>query len=290
MGMLMDAVFPMIANHKMNKTVRKKMNPENETGEYIGPEGVLIHVKDPDALSIEILKEQYMGTLQVKDKLEDKAKTNIIGVSISITLIMGAYGVLSVLNEKYPYPVLSWIMFVLFVITVAYMLIAGILVIHLLISENEIYVVKLNSFASGGKILRDDYDICIAQNQRKNTIRNNYVFSSYECMRNALICLFIILVLVVIPLSLSSNDTHEIHTRSSQSYSFLFASSVVGIVKEDELRTSVESAIINKIESTELSDASQSFGIIDNNCNLFIKFEVSDDFVKVLLIEPYTVP
>ena len=290
MGKLMDAIFPMIANYKMNKILRNKLNPKNEAGEDIEPEGVLDYVENPDALSLEILKEHYLNTQRAKDKFEDKAKTNIIGVSISITLIMGTYGVLSVLNDKYPYPVLSWILFALIVISVAYMLIAGILVIHLLIGENEIYVVKLNSFASDETILRDDYDKCIAQNQKKNIIRNNYVFTSYECMRNALVCLFVILILVAIPSSLPNNDAHEILIHTSQSYSFLFSSSVVDFIKDEELRTSVESAINSKIESTQLSDVSQAFGIIDNNNNLFIKFEVSDGSVKVLLIEPYTVP
>ena len=46
-----------------------------------------------------MLKEQYDETFNTKEKIEDKAKTNIIGISISITLIMGASGVLSILNS-----------------------------------------------------------------------------------------------------------------------------------------------------------------------------------------------
>jgi len=290
MGKILDAIFPMIANHKMNKILRSKLYPKNEAGEDIEPVGVLYYVDNADKLSLESLKEQYADTFEIKDKLEDKAKTNIIGITISITLIMGASGILSALNEKFPSPSLSWILFALFVITVAYMLIAGLLVIQLLISENEIFVVKLNSLASGEAKLRDDYDKCISQNQIKNTIRNNSVFTSYECIRNALICLFIILVLVALPFNAPSDDTDKTLTYSSQSYSFVFSSSAVDYIKGNEVRDVVESAIASTIENSEPSDGTQSFGIVDSNSNLFIKFEVSDSAVTVLLIEPYIIP
>ena len=244
MGKIFDAIFPMVANYKVNKIVREKLHPKNEAGEYVEPEGVLSYIENSDKLNLETIKEQYNETFRVKDKLEDKAKTNIIGVTISITLIMGASGVLSVLNEKYPFPALSWILFLLIVISVAYMLTAGVLVIRLLTNENEVYIVKLSSLASDEATLRDDYDKRISQNQNKNTIRNNYIFTSYECIRNSLICLFIILILATIPFSSSSKNTDEVLTYSSQSYSFMYSSSAVDYIKENEVRVAVENAII----------------------------------------------
>ena len=139
--------------------------------------------------------------MRVKDKLEDKAKTNVMSVSISITLIMGASNFLSVVNKKFcQNPFISWLNFVLFIISVSYMLIAGIFVVRMLISENKKYVIALDKIVGDDNALKEEYSIRIAQNQYANIIRNNYVFTSYECIRNALLCLFISLIFVAIPL------------------------------------------------------------------------------------------
>lgn len=290
MGKILDVVFPMIANHKANKALYEKIHPKNEAREDIKPAGVLCNVDNADKFSMETLKEQYAATFKTKDKLEDKAKTNIIGITISITLIMGASGILSTLNKKYSSLLLSWILFALFLITVAYMLTAGLLVIRLLISENEIYVVKLNSLASGGMELRDDYDMCISLNQIKNTIRNNHIFTSYECIRNALVCLFIVLVLVAVPINMPKDNTDKELIYSSQSYSFLFSSSAVDYLKDNEIRDAVEKVIVSTINTSKPNEETQTFGIVDNRNNLFIKFQVADIVVTVLIIEPYTMP
>lgn len=276
----------MMANYKMNIKLHKKLDPQNEIGEDIEPVGVLCNVENSEKLSLNSLKEQYEDTFRAKDKLEDKAKTNIISVTISITLIMGASGILSTLNKKFPYEFLSWILFALFIVSVAYMLIAGLLVIQLLIGENEIYTVRLDSLAVGETTLRDDYDKCIALNQTKNTIRNNYVFTSYECIRNALVCLFIILVLVVIPFNSSSDNTRQSLGYSSQDYSFVFSSSAVDYLENNAVRSTVESAIIDTIVKANSNGTIETFGIVDSNSSLFIKFEVLDNTVTVLLIEP----
>lgn len=285
---LLDAVFPMVANYRANKVVRKKIHPKNENGEDIEPVGILSFIENADNLSLEIIKEQYNETFLQKEKLEDKAKTNIIGVTISITLIMGASGVLSTLNEKYPSPIFSWILFLLIMLSVAYMVTAGILVIRLLNNENVVYKVKLSSLAADELRLRDDYDKCISQNQNQNIIRNNYIFTSYECIRNSLICLFAILILIALPTNSLSKETEETLTYSSQLYSFMYSSSAVDYVKMNEIRMAVEDAIIDTIEDIAPRDLSKTFGIVDDNSRLFIKFEVNNKSINVLLIEPYT--
>lgn len=85
---LLDAIFPVIPNCRANKIVRQRIHPKNENGEDIEPSGILSFIENADNLSLEIIKEQYNETFKVKEKLEDKAKTNIIGVTISITLII----------------------------------------------------------------------------------------------------------------------------------------------------------------------------------------------------------
>lgn len=285
-----DIVFPMIANHRDNKKVYKDLRPKNDAGEDIEPKGILCYVENSHKLSIDSLKEQYADTLKVKDKLEDKAKTNILGVTVSITLIMGASGILSKISEKFAHPALSWISFSLFIISVAYMLIAGILAIKVLISENEISVISLKNIAEAGDSLRDDYDICIAQNRRKNTIRNNYVYTSYECIRNALICLFAILILVTVPIKASQNNDRAVSTHNSQGYSFVFSSSAVDYIKENDIHDVVEDAIMDILGKPGTDYNAQTLGIVESRQSLFIKFMITDNVITVLLIEPCIVP
>lgn len=290
MGKIFDAIFPMIANRNANKILLEKMSPKNESGEDIKSVGILAYIENADKLSIDILKEQYEYAFKAKDKLEDKAKTNVIGITISITLIIGASGILSSIAEKFQNPFVIWFSFLLFIISVTYMLIAGILVIRVLINENEVYVVKLNSLANGGEILKNDYDICIARNQAKNTIRNNYVFTSYACIRNSLICLFAILLFVAIPFNWSNKYTSEVLTQSSQAYSFAFASPAVDYIKENDVRNVVEVAIINAIEHSGQNEYDGTFGIVDVNSKIFIKYKVLENYIQILLIEPYITP
>lgn len=287
MGKIFDVTFPMIANYRDNSIVRKKIHPKDENGNTVEPDGILHYVENSDKLDLKTLKEQYDETFRVKEKIEDKAKTNIIGVSISITLIMGASGMLSELNNKYPLPIFLWATFALIVVSIAYMLIAGILVIRLLTNENEVYVVSLNSIASSGETLRNDYDKRISQNRNKNIIRNNYLFTSYECIRNSLICLFVIMVLTITPISFQNEQGSDCLLCSSEPYSFLYSSVAVDYIQKSNVQGVVESTVYKAIKDVEADGSVQTFGIVEESSNLFIKFNVSGDSIEILLIEPY---
>ena len=287
MNKVIDLVFPMISNCQANAKLRKKIHPKDENGQDIEPESILSYIENSDLINLDILKGWYDETFKAKEKIEDKAKTNIIGISISITLIMGASGILSVLNNKYPSPAVSWVAFVLIVVSIIYMLTAGILIIRLLTNENEIYMVTLSELALGGKILRDQYGKRISQNQNKNVIRNNYLFTSYECIRNSLVCLFVILILTTIPINLKSEDISDNALYQSETYSILYTSSVVDYIQKHDAQSIVERSIFEAVERIEKNNNAQALGIIDERNHLFIKFRVIDNSIEILLIEPY---
>lgn len=284
---VIDLVFPMLCNCQANAKLRKKIHPKNESGQDIEPESILSSIDNSDQIDLDILKGQYDETFKTKEKIEDKAKSNIIGISISITLIMGASGILSVLNSKYPFPAVSWVAFVLIVASIIYMLTAGILIIRLLTNENEVYIVTLGELASDAETLRDQYGKRISQNQNKNIIRNNYLFTSYECIRNSLICLFAILILTTIPLDLKNDDINDGALYLSETYSIMYSSSAVDYIQKYDTQSIVERAIFEAVERIEKNDSAQVFGIVDEINHLFIKFRVIDDSIEILLIEPY---
>lgn len=263
MNKVIDLVFPMISNCQANANLREKIHPKDENGQDIEPESVLSYIENSDRINLDILKDRYDETFKTKEKIEDKAKTNIIGISISITLIMGASGILSVLNDKYLSPAVSWVAFVLIVVSIIYMLTAGILIIRLLTNENEVYMVTLSELASGGEILRDQYGKRISQNQNKNVIRNNYLFTSYECIRNSLVCLFVILILTTIPIDLKSDDISDNALYQSETYSIMYTSSAVDYIQKHDAQSIVERSIFEAVERIEKNNNAQALGIID---------------------------
>lgn len=284
---LIEFLFPPIQNYQANKKLKATLHPKNEKGEEIAPSGILCYIDNSDKLGIETLKEQYDETDRIKNKLEDKAKTNIIGITIAITLTMGASGILSAVSEKFQQPLFAWIVFVLLVVSVAYLLTAGLLVIQTLIAENEIAVVSLKNIADGGKALRDDYDKCIGLNRTRNVIRNNYIYTSYECIRNALICLFAILILVTIPLGEGQVNRHFSYVSTTADYTFSYSSDTIEYLKKENDLSSIEGSIVESIRDLASKQELETYGFLDSYDGLFIKYSVSGTRVTVLLIEPY---
>lgn len=203
MNKIVNIIFPFYENWKANIIIKTRMFPKNDQGEDSLPTGIMEDVEAPSNITTEKLEELYKYTFKVKERLEDKAKVNIIGITISVSLIVGATGLLSSINTKFENSFVPLCAAILLIASVAYMIISGCLVIHMLTNENETYHVSLNSIAKDERTLRGEYDKCIAQNQRKNTIRNNYISTSYACIRNSLVCLFILFLFIVASNNLS---------------------------------------------------------------------------------------
>ena len=67
------------------------------------------------------------------------------------------------------------------------------------VKAQETLVVSVNRRYN--KDTKIKYDDCINRNISRNIIRNNLVFASYICIRNALICLIMLLILMTIPIA-----------------------------------------------------------------------------------------
>ena len=193
-------LIPVLGNRKANNKLREKLkNNAEQGGERL--QTPLSTSSNPDAITVEILKEQYADALKTKDKFEDKAKATIICVTISVSLILGASGLLTTVASRFDFPLVKWLSYMLFLYAVLSMIFAAIMDIKVLMDENIVYL--FHSDCPEEKI-RETYDICIGKNETQNIIRNNYVFTAYECIRNALICLFAIMAIAVIPVHGSS--------------------------------------------------------------------------------------
>ena len=274
---ILFVIFPVIGNLKTNNVLRKRLkNNSDQEGEQL--QTPLKQSSNPDAITVDSLKEQYANALKVKDKFEDKAKATIVCVTVSVTLIMGASGLLTTLSGRFNHPLVRWLSYALFLYAVLSMIAAAIMDIKVIVNENVVFTFPVDCSEENA---RETYDVCVGQNITQNYIRNNYVFSAYECIRNALISLFVIMALTVIPVDFGTEglSSSTINTQRGYSYSETTLYSLerydVSVIKE---------IIDNSLLSIQTEDG-QTYSVVDKAHGLFIKFQINGNNINVLSIE-----
>lgn len=193
-GAVLKEVLPTTYAHKANKKLKTRINSE-ELQSNLSADGNI------EAIKIDCFREKYAETFDTKNRFEDKAKTNVIGITIAITVIMGASGLTSLLNSKYPSALFHWISFSMLTIAIIYLLASGLEAIKVLFKENTMSTVDLLDMSDEGMEAKKKYDDCINRNVARNIVRNNIVFSSYICIRNALIFMAFLFVFISIPVN-----------------------------------------------------------------------------------------
>jgi hypothetical protein len=206
---LVKKIFPLIGNIQDNKKIKNKLDLLDSG------KADLEYMKEYNTLSIDQLKDFYNDTFEIKNKLEDKAKINIVGLTISISLILGLSNLITEINESFGMNWITIIVIILSFFSFGYMVTAGILSMAVLVKENSVYKIWPKDLLLGEEKLKEIYALNTEMNINKNIIRNNYTYTSYECIINSLICLSIIFLLSLLPindhqlnhLSYSANDS-----------------------------------------------------------------------------------
>lgn len=189
---IIKQVFPSISVRKANKQLKETINSEVSQSNT----AILDNAAD---IPIENFRQKYKETFEVKNKLEEKAKTNVIGITIAITVMMGASNLINSLINKYQCVALHWISFFIMLAAIIYLLVSGIDAIKVLFNENIMSMVDLPDLSATDINAKEKYDDCINRNINRNIIRNNIIYSSYICIRNALICMIMLFILVSVP-------------------------------------------------------------------------------------------
>lgn len=94
-NIIIEQIFPSLSVRKANKKLKEKINSKDNQSNVAFMDNV-------DVISIESFRKKYAETFDVKNKFEDKAKTNVIGITIAITVIMGASGLIDSLIKNIP--------------------------------------------------------------------------------------------------------------------------------------------------------------------------------------------
>ena len=103
---ILEFLFPSISLRKANKKLEK-------TNEKIDKSTNDVCLMEND-VTLEALEKQYNDTFETKGIIEGKAKTNLVTITIAITLIMGSFDLLSIISDKYDSVLITWAVFIIF--------------------------------------------------------------------------------------------------------------------------------------------------------------------------------
>lgn len=272
---VLEQILPTLFARIANKHLAQKINSEDSQSN-------VPYMDNIDEIKIDSFKQKYAETFEAKSKFEDKAKTNVIGITIAITVIMGASGLTGSLSSKYPSAVLHWISFSVLLIAIIYLLVSGIGAIEVLFKENSMSTVGLSDMSTESITAKEKYGDCINRNIYRNLIRNNILYSSYLCIRNALICMMVLFVLISIPFATSKSDVGDaivIQRESSISYR-----STISIPDNISI-TDINDSIIEDKTGRELVEDGTAFSFVNIEGKYFVQYKC---FGSEIIVEEFS--
>lgn len=147
-------------------------------------------VKQPD---IKKLKVMYEEVFVAKGKLEDKAKSMTLAITVSVTLILGLIDKMLMIFSTINFMPVRGLIACMSIVAIWYMIIAGLASAKVFLTDIMIY--KIDDTEDK---LRQQYRKNIILNRLSNVVRSNYIYTAYECLRNSLILLFGLFVFMII--------------------------------------------------------------------------------------------
>lgn len=199
MNNILKYILPWVANNNDNKKIKDKIEKKS------GIKEKLLKYEEKEILVLknkEKIVKEFDRTMNIKDKLEDKGKTNVAAFTVSISLILGLSNLLSNISSQIYSEFILWIIFIIAILGMIYMIMASLLSMNMLMNENTIFIPKeLEHFDDKSIELLKDYVECTELNKMQNLIRNNIVFTSYECIRNSIFCFFIVFLISILPIN-----------------------------------------------------------------------------------------
>lgn len=221
--------------------------------------------------SIEYLEDDYKSTIDAKNRFEDKAKTILAALTIAITLILNLSKIIDTILEKFENPLVNMVVFVLAILAIIYMLMAGIMSIQVLIKENIVYPITLID-----RTKRDKNSIYIKTqlNINQNLIRNNIIYAAYRAIRNSVFCLVIIFILSILPIQIL-HDNRLVYENDNGYGNVLFGIEAMSWLSENSQIDILWEEIICKYEEDSIGN--ESINIYDRKNGIVVTVEMKDD-------------
>lgn len=268
---IIEQIFPTLFARRANKKLTEKIN-SNESQSDVP------YMDNINEVTIEKFRSKYTETFEVKNKFEDKAKTNVIGITIAITIIMGASSFTSLLSSKYPYAILHWISFFVLLAAIIYLLVSGFEAIRVLFNENSMSTINLADMSTDSIKAKEKYDDCTNRNINRNIIRNNILYSSYICIRNALVCIVVWFVLISIPFGISKSNVNDIVITQNES-SISYCSTI--IIPNNISISDINTSIIQDKANRGFIEDGDVFNFINIKEKYFVQYKCYDSEIIV---------
>jgi len=261
-------IIPVIQLKKSIKILKEK----NDRCDINIPEGI-------DDVEIQHLEGDYKDAIETKNRLEDKAKTIIAALTIAVTLILNLSSILDTISYRYNSSIIDISIFILAILAIIYMLLAGVMSIHVLIKENIAYplLAKIRTKQNKEEIYR------ITQlNVNQNLIRNNIIFSAYRSIRNSVICLVVLFVIAIFP-SRIGYESQEAYRSVDDSEKVCLEIDAVNWMLENKQRKISFENIIKQYDKNNMGNIVKNIYDKDNGIIVTIRVEGDMYIVKNII-------
>lgn len=190
--MRLDSICPYSSNIKCERKIRERQKRILNTDEF--DEKIKVEYRDVvKQHDVKKLKVIYEDALTAKGKLEDKAKSMTLAITVSVTLILGLIDKILKMFETINFVLIRELIASISIVASWYMIIAGLVSAKVFLTDIMVY--KIDD--TDGNLLQQ-YQKNIILNRLSNIVRSNYIYTAYECLRNSLILLFALLVFLMI--------------------------------------------------------------------------------------------
>lgn len=184
-----DLIFPFSELYKSTKSINKKIDSLNNSNseqpysyEYASKNGKL-----KDQVLLDTLKE----TIESKKILEDKAKSSLIAITLSSTIIFNIVKFMQDTNNSIPVLI---ILAIISFFSLIYMIIAGVLSLYSIGEINKVSIMFPEDYLLGIKEKKAQIADNIEYNYLNNLKRNNFMTVSYKCMITSISFLIVIFI------------------------------------------------------------------------------------------------
>lgn len=255
-----ELIFPMINNYKGEEKLREKESKLNSIDSEEIYTYELEYLSFDQNSGFDPVKQEYENSLLRVKQFEEKAKTNLIAISISVTITLGLIKPITDIYQKYQSVYISNIIFIISIFTVGFMLYGGIESLKVIMDKNIIYKLSIKELSQEKESLKKIYGMYGELNEINNTIRNNYINTSYRCMKNALVLLIAIFLLGILPINNSNEKqlTNEIKILEKQIVE------IKAIRDSDKEALDNQQSIINDLQSKIYILQEQVYNLQDN--------------------------
>lgn len=193
------SIFPSIQKNKAKKAIQKKIDSIGEQLPFSDDMSVLKEFESPEKADLDLLKSMLQDNRHRMERMEDKAKVQIAGITIAISIVFGVAGNLK--DIAHDSLCFKWIAFVVLLLSVIYMFSAGLNATNMLINKNVFYYLPNNISEKDDGDKRKAFNAIIVKNQLQNTLRNNEISTSYIQMRNSIVLIIVVFVIWIIPIT-----------------------------------------------------------------------------------------